>query len=88
MEQRDPSTVLVQFDIFAVFAAASPVTWSLLASRSSSQPYPCPDPYDYLGAAEPEPVNSEGGQLTIGGQAVTQEELGDFIGHTSQKNAS
>ena len=88
MEQRDPSTVLVQFDVFAVFAAASPVTWSLLASRSSSQPYPCPDPYDYLGVVEPDPVNSEGGQLTIGGQAVTQEELGDFIGHTSQKNAS
>jgi hypothetical protein len=88
MEQRDPSTVLVQFDVFAVFAAARPVTWNLLGSRSSSQPYPCPDPYDYLGRAEPDPVNSQDGQLTIGGQAVTQAELGDFTGHTSQKNAS
>ena len=26
--------------------------------------------------------------MTIGGQAVTQAELGDFTGHTSQKNAS
>lgn len=88
MEQRDPSTVLVQLDVFAVFAAAGPVTWNLLGPRSSSQPYPCPDPYDYLGTAEPDPVNSRDGQLTIGGQAVTQAEIGDFTGHTSQKNAS
>jgi hypothetical protein len=88
MEQRDPSTVLVQFDVFAAFAAAGPVTWDLLGPRSSSQPYPCPDPYDYLGTAEPDPVNSRDGQLTIGGQAATQAELSDFTGHTSQKNAS
>jgi hypothetical protein len=88
MEQRDPATVLVQFDVFAVFAAAGPVTWNLGGPKSSSQPYPCPDPYDYLGQTELDPVNSGDGQLTIGGQAVTQAELGDFTGHTSQKNAS
>jgi hypothetical protein len=88
MEQRDPSTVQAQFDVFAVFAAGGPITWSLLGPRSSSQPYPCPDPYDYLGTAEPDPVNFGDGQSTIGGQAVTQAELGDFTGHTSQKNAS
>jgi hypothetical protein len=88
MEQRDPSTVLVQLDVFAVFKAAGPVTWNLLGPRSSAQPYPCPDPYDYLGTAEPDPVNTINGQVTIGDQAVTQAELGDFTGHTSQKNAS
>lgn len=93
MEQRNPSTVLMQLDVFAVFAAAGPVTWNLLGPRSSSQPYPCPDPYAYLGTAEPDPVDSVAGQsgegqVSIEGQVVTPAELGDFTGHTSQKNAS
>jgi hypothetical protein len=88
MEQRDPSTVLVQFDVFAAFSTGGPVTWNLGGLRSSSQPYACPDPYDYLGEAEPDPVNTSDGQLTIGGQPVTQAELGDFTGHISQQNAS
>ena len=61
---------------------------NLIGPRSSSQPYPCPDPYDYLGRAEPDPVSSRDRQVTIGGRAVTQAGLGDFTGHTSQKNAS
>jgi hypothetical protein len=89
MEQKNPSTVLVQLDIFARFAADGPVTWSLGSLRSSLQPYSCPDPYDYLGTAEPDPVNSEpGSQVTIGGQAVSEAELGNFTGRTSDKNAS
>jgi len=89
MEQQDPSTVRVQLDVFAVFAAAGPVTWSLLGPRSSSQPYSCPDPYGYLGSAEPDPVSTTaGGQVTIGGQVVNQAELGGFTGHTSPNNAS
>jgi hypothetical protein len=89
MEQQNPSTVLVQLDIFATFADGGLATWSLLGSRSSSQPHSCPDPYDYLGTAEPDPVNSEpGSQVTIGGQPVSKAELANFTGRTSDKNAS
>lgn len=88
MEQRDSSTVLVQVDVFAQFATGGPVTWSLLGRRSSAQPYPCPDPYDYLGTAQPDPVTPADGQLTIGGQAVTQTDLGNFTGNSSPKNAA
>jgi hypothetical protein len=90
MEQRDPSTVLVQLDVFAVFAAAGRVTWTLLTPRESSQPYTCPDPYDYLGTTEPDPVYfaGSGDQVTIGGKAVPQAELGDFTGHIWHKPAS
>jgi hypothetical protein len=87
MLQQDPSTVLVQLDIFASFTTPGPVSWELLASRSSSQPYSCPDPYTYFGTAQPDPVNDAGG-VTIEGQPVTGAQLRDFTGHVSDRTAS
>ncbi len=89
MEQQDPSTVLVQLDIFAVFAATGPVSWTLLESDASSPgPYSCPDPATYLGTAVPDPVDFSGSRPTIGGQAVTRAELGNFTGHIARKSSS
>jgi hypothetical protein len=87
MLQQDPSTVLVQLDIFASFTTPGPVSWELLTSRSSSQPYSCPDPYTYFGTARPDPVNDEGG-VTIEGQPVTGAQLTDFTGQVSDRTAS
>lgn len=87
MIQQDPSTVMVQVDVFAKLSTAGPVGWELLGARSSAQPYPCPDPYAYFGTAEPDPVNAQG-ELTIGGQPVTSTPISDFTGHTSDRTAA
>jgi hypothetical protein len=88
MEQRDAATVRVQLDVFATFATAGPVTWNLLGSRSAAQPFPCADPFEYLGTGQPDPVDSSNGQTTIAGQPATPTVIGDFVGRTSARNAA
>jgi hypothetical protein len=88
MMQENSSTVLLQLDLFAAFAASGAAQWQLGTTRSSSQPYPCPDPYNYLGTVHPDPITIQNAQLTIGGHAATGVEIASFVGHTSTRTAS
>jgi hypothetical protein len=88
MMQGNSSTVLLQLDLFAAFAASGAAQWQLGTTRSSSQPYPCPDPYNYLGTAHPDPITIQNAQLAIGGHVATGAEIASFVGHTSTRTAS
>jgi hypothetical protein len=78
--QENSSTVLVQLDLFASFAKAGQVQWHLDTRDSQSQPYSCPDPYNYLGTAYPDPVSIQNGQLTIGNRTATPAVIANFVG--------
>lgn len=89
MMQENSSTVLLQLNLFATFPAAGTAQWQILTGETSSQPYSCPDPYNYLGTAEPDPVGAaQNGQPAIAGQSVTQAQIGNFVGHISTQTAS
>lgn len=88
MTQENSSTVLIQLDLFAAFAAPRVAQWRLGIPVSQSQPYPCPDPYNYLGTAHPNPVTIQNARLTVGGQAATPAVIANFVGHRSGQTAS
>lgn len=88
MMQETSSTVLLQLDLFAAFAASGVVHWQLGTTVSLSQPYPCPDLYDYLGTAQPDPVIIQNAELTIGGHTATPAVSANFVGHRSARTAS
>lgn len=84
MIQENSSTVLVQVDVFASFAAAGKAQWNMGTGVSEAQPYSCPDPYTYLGTAQPNPVVFG----KVAGQALTPALAADFAGHRSTKTAA
>ncbi len=88
MMQETSSTVLMQIDLFAAFPAPGVAQWNLGTLISQSQPYPCPDPYSYLGTAQPDPVTIQDARLTIGSQAATPAIIANFVGHRSTRTAS
>ena len=88
MMQETSSTVLMQIDVFAAFSASGVAQWQLGTSISQSQPYPCPDPYNYLGTAQPDPVTIQNAQLTIGNQTATSRIIANFVGHRAKQTAS
>lgn len=88
MIQENSSTVLVQVDLFASFARADQAQWNLLTGASQSQPYSCPDLYNYLGTARPNPVSFQNGQVTIGGQPAPPAVIANFVGHRETRAAS
>lgn len=88
MMQESPSTVLMQLDVFAVFPASGVAQWQLGMTALQSQPYPCPDPYSYLGTAHPDPVAVQNARLTIGSQPATPDVIANFVGHRSERTAS
>ena len=87
MMRKNSSTVLMQLDVFATFAASGLTQWQLGTGVSQSQPYPCPDPYNYLGTA-PDPITVQNAQLTIAGQPATPAIIANFVGHRSSRTAS
>jgi hypothetical protein len=88
MIQENSSTVLVQIDLFASFVRADQARWNLLTGASQSQPYSCPDPYNYLGTARPNPVSFQNAQVTIGGQPAPPAVIANFVGHRETRTAS
>ncbi|HEX3922683.1 MAG TPA: hypothetical protein VHY31_10390, partial [Streptosporangiaceae bacterium] len=88
MMQEDSSTVLLQIDVFAAFARAGVARWELGTSVSGAQPYPCPDPYSYLGTAQPDPFVTRDGYLVIGSRRVTPTIVANFVGRRSTRTAA
>jgi len=88
MMQKNSSTVLIQLDVFAAFAAIGVAQWQLGTGVSQSQPYPCPDPYNYLGTAQPDPFTVQNAQLNIAGQTAPPAAIANFVGHRSARTAS
>jgi hypothetical protein len=87
--QETSSTVLMQLDVFAAFPKTGTALWNLGTSLTQSQPYSCPDPYTYLGTAQPDPVGgSQNGQLSIGNHSATRADIANFVGHRSTKTAA
>lgn len=88
MMQETSSIVLMQIDLFATFPKAGAGHWELGTSILQSQPYPCPDPYTYLGTAQPDPVSISNAQFTIGNHPVNRVGIANFVGHRSTKTAA
>jgi hypothetical protein len=88
MMQDTSSIVLMQIDLFATFPKAGAAHWELGTSISQSQPYPCPDPYTYLGTAQPDPVSINNAQFTIGNHPVNRAGIANFVGHRSTRTAA
>ncbi|MGP7997353.1 MAG: hypothetical protein ACLPKI_08540 [Streptosporangiaceae bacterium] len=90
MIQENPSTVLIQLDLFASFAGVGQAQWHLETARSQFLPYSCPDldnylgyPGTYLGYPDneyPDPVAVQGDVTTIGLQPATPAVRDQFEG--------
>lgn len=88
MMQENSSTVLMQLDVFASFAASGVAQWQVGTTVSNSQPYSCPDPYNYLGTTQPDPITVQNAQLAIGNQPATSAMIANFVGRRSTQTAS
>lgn len=86
--QKTPSTVEAEVDIFGSFSHGGVAHWDLATEISGAQPHACPDPYNYVGTAHPDPYVIRNGSLTIDGQAATQTATGNFSGHRVTKAAA
>jgi hypothetical protein len=88
MIQKTPSTVETEIDILGSFSHDGVGKWNLITSASGVPPYACPDPYDYLGTAHPDPYVIRNGDLTVDGQPATSEAIANFAGHRLAKAAA
>jgi hypothetical protein len=86
--QKSSATVEAEIDIFGSFARQGVAQWNLLTGISQAQPYACPDPYNYVGTAHPDPYVIRNGGLTIDGQRATQTATDNFAGRRMTKAAA
>ena len=78
--RSDARTAVLELDVFGSLGNARRASWWLSTERAGSQPYSCPDPYNYVGQAHPNPFVIRNGGLTLGGAPITDTALADFTG--------
>jgi hypothetical protein len=86
--QKTSSIVQAQLDLFVSFSAPGQAQWEFLTNVSKKQPYSCPNPYNYLGTAHPNPAAIRNGTLTIGGEAPRRAVIANFVARRMAKTAA